>query len=196
MHTDRDRRRRRRAGPGPCSPPPTCRARLGAAHAPGARPWCPSPRERPRPRAARSAEADEAIVRATLEVLLEEGFRGLSVDAVRQRAGVGKATIYRRFPDKDALVVAAIRSLHKAVDEPPDTGSLEGDVHELFAQGYLSDPRITSFAPGCSRRRGQPEMHAIFRSALIEPRRAFLGCDPAPPRSSAASCAATSTSTS
>ena len=124
----------------------------------------------------RSAEADEAIVRATLEVLLEEGFRGLSVDAVRQRAGVGKATIYRHFPDKDALVVAAIRSLHKAVEEPPDTGSLEGDVHGLFAQGYLADPRITSFAPRLlAEAAGSPEMHAIFRSALIEPRRAFLG---------------------
>ncbi len=55
----------------------------------------------------RSADADEAILTATLGVLLEEGFRGLSVEAVRQRAGVGKATIYRRFPDKDALVRAA-----------------------------------------------------------------------------------------
>jgi AcrR family transcriptional regulator len=124
----------------------------------------------------RSTEADDAIVRATLEVLLDEGFRGLSVEAVRQRAGVGKATIYRRFPDKDALVAAAIRSLHQAVQEPPDTGSLAGDVDALLRQGYLADPRITSFGPRLlAEAAGNPEMHAIFRSALIEPRRAFLG---------------------
>ena len=57
----------------------------------------------------RSTEADAAITRATLEVLREEGFRGLSVEAVRQRAGVGKATIYRRFPDSARDAAAAGR---------------------------------------------------------------------------------------
>jgi AcrR family transcriptional regulator len=123
----------------------------------------------------RSPDADEAILAATLGVLLEEGFRGLSVEAVRQRAGVGKATIYRRFPDKDALVVAAIRSLHRGFEEPPDTGSVIGDLDEVWARGYRADPRITSFAPRLlAEAAGDPEMHAIFRSALIEPRRAFL----------------------
>ncbi len=124
----------------------------------------------------RSPEADEAIMRATLEVLLEEGFRGLSVDAVRLRAGVGKATIYRRFPDKEALVRAAIASLHRLHAEPPDTGSLMTDVAMMWEQGYRSDPAVTALAPRLlAESASNPEMHAIFRAALIEPRRAYLG---------------------
>ena len=124
----------------------------------------------------RSADADQAIVRATLEVLLEEGFRGLSVEAVRQRAGVGKATIYRRFPDKDALVAAAIRSLHRGFEEPPDTGSLIEDIEVIWREAYAADPRMTSFAPRLlADAANDPEMHAIFRAALIEPRREYLG---------------------
>ena len=123
----------------------------------------------------RSPEADEAIVRATLEVLLEEGFRGLSVDAVRQRAGVGKATIYRRFADKDALVTAAIRSLQRGFEEPPDTGSVLGDLDAIWEQGYRTDPRMTSVAPRLlAEAAGSPEMHTLFRAALIDPRREFL----------------------
>jgi AcrR family transcriptional regulator len=120
------------------------------------------PRGRPR-----SAEADAAIVQATLEVLVEEGFRGLSVDAVRQRAGVGKATIYRRFPDKEALVRAAIESVHADL-QAPDTGTLIGDLEELWeaaAAGATFAPRLLAEAAG------NPEMHRIFRAALIEPRR-------------------------
>ncbi len=123
----------------------------------------------------RSADADEAILTATLGVLLEEGFRGLSVEAVRQRAGVGKATIYRRFPDKDALVRTAIESLHRGLEEPPDTGSLAGDLEAVWQMGYGVDPRVTSFGPRLlAESANNPEMHAIFRSALIEPRRAFV----------------------
>ena len=118
----------------------------------------------------RSPEADAAIVRATLEVLLEEGFRGLSVEAVRQRAGVGKATIYRRFPDKEALVRAAIESVHADL-QAPDTGSLLGDIDALWAtayQGATFAPRLLADATG------HPEMHRIFRQSLIEPRRAMM----------------------
>ena len=122
----------------------------------------------------RSAQADEAITKATLEVLLEEGFRGLSVDAVRQRAGVGKATIYRRFPDKDALVTAAISYLHADL-RAPETGSLMGDLEALWAHGYGRDPRSTTFAPRLLAEAAlHPEMHRIFRSVLIEPRREVL----------------------
>jgi AcrR family transcriptional regulator len=119
----------------------------------------------------RSAEADQAIVRATLEVLLEEGFRGLSVEAVRQRAGVGKATIYRRFPDKEALVTAAVAHVHADV-QPPDTGSLIGDLDEIFRNVYAADPAVTTLAPRLLAESAKhPELHAIFRRVLIDPRR-------------------------
>lgn len=121
----------------------------------------------------RSAEADAAIVSATLEVLREEGFRGLSVEAVRQRAGVGKATIYRRFPDKSALVRAAISAIHADLSAP-DTGTLRGDLEAVWEEGYRGPYglRAAAFAPRLlAEAADDPEMHAIFRSVLIDPRR-------------------------
>ncbi len=121
----------------------------------------------------RSAEADAAIVRATLEVLLAEGLRGLSVEAVRQRAGVGKATIYRRFPDKAALVRHAMEAIAVPV-ALPDTGSVRGDFAEVWRLAYgEADPLVRVAPPRLlGEAAGDPEMHAVFRAALIDPRRA------------------------
>ena len=124
----------------------------------------------------RSAEVDAAIAQATLEVLREDGFRGLSVEAVRQRAGVGKATIYRRFPDKSALVRAAVAAVHADL-QPPDTGSLAGDLEQIWGEGYanVTGRTAASFAPRLlAEAADEPDMHAIFRSVLIEPRRAVM----------------------
>ena len=134
----------------------------------------PSTRSPGRPR---SAEADAAIIRATLEALREEGFRGLSVEDVRQRAGVGKATIYRRFPSKQDLVRAAIASLNPDLPEPPDTGSLRGDIATVFRLTYDAaiDRKTATFAPRLlAESADDDEFHALFREALIDPRRAAL----------------------
>jgi AcrR family transcriptional regulator len=85
-------------------------------------------RKRGRPR---SAEADAAIERATLELLPEHGLRGLSMEEVARRAGVSKATLYRRFSSKKELVEAALRAIRTA-EPPPDTGSVPGDLVALF----------------------------------------------------------------
>lgn len=80
----------------------------------------------------RDPGADGAILRATLDLVAEVGLSGLTVDAVAARAGVGKATIYRRWPSKEALLFVAVATLS---EEPPvpDTGSVRGDLMELFA---------------------------------------------------------------
>ena len=57
----------------------------------------------------RDPEADRAIHQATIELLGEEGYEGLSIEAVAARAGVGKTTLYRRWPSKEPLVVDAIK---------------------------------------------------------------------------------------
>jgi len=125
----------------------------------------------------RSAEADAAIIGATLEALRDEGFRGLSVEGVRQRAGVGKATIYRRFPSKNDLVRAAIASLNPDLPEPPDTGTLRGDIETVFRLTYemAVDGKTATFGPRLlAESADDAEFHALFREALIEPRRAGL----------------------
>jgi AcrR family transcriptional regulator len=64
-----------------------------------------APRRRGRPR---RAEARDTILDATLELLAERGFHATTMDAIAERAGVGKNTIYRRWPTKDDLVIDAV----------------------------------------------------------------------------------------
>lgn len=126
----------------------------------------------------RSAEADAAIFGATLDLLREVGFRALSVEAVRERAGVGKATIYRRYPDKVALVRATIASLQPSAPVLPDTGSVRDDVVAAFRAMY-SGPTArdggTSAVLLLAESAADPDLHELFRSALIDPRRAAMG---------------------
>jgi len=85
---------------------------------------------RPRGRK-RDAALDAVILEAALAVLAEQGYGGFTVSEVIARAGVSSATVYRRWPTMDGLVVAALGSL---APEPVeiDTGSFEGDVGELI----------------------------------------------------------------
>lgn len=100
---------------------------------------------RRRPGRPRDEGAREAILSATLELLAEIGFANVTVDAVAQRAGVGKATIYRRWDSKERLVVDAITS-NVEVAPLPDTGSVEGDLRELFGAmaTHLAGPEARS----------------------------------------------------
>lgn len=82
--------------------------------------------ERPRGRP-RSAEAHRAILEATLDLLAEVGYGRLTIEGVAARAGVGKTTIYRRWPSKPALVVAVAERLAEKVRRP-DTGSTRRDL--------------------------------------------------------------------
>src|SRR5919108_1899012 len=67
----------------------------------------------------RSERAEKAILEATLDLLAEEsGVAGVSMEAVAARAGVGKTTIYRRWPNKEALIVQALASMKAPLPEP------------------------------------------------------------------------------
>jgi AcrR family transcriptional regulator len=85
------------------------------------------PRRRGRGRP-RDPETDSKITRAAAELLLLRGFDKTTVDEVAARAGVGKATVYRRWPSKEDLAVAAMETLYSAEFPEPDTGSIEGDL--------------------------------------------------------------------
>ena len=87
-----------------------------------------TPRRLGRPR---DAGVDHAILDAVVEVLTEVGLVGLTVDAVAARAGVGKATIYRRWDTKEQLVLAAVSIERYAVDVP-DSGDLRADLTLLY----------------------------------------------------------------
>jgi AcrR family transcriptional regulator len=121
----------------------------------------------------RSEESHRAIIHATLELLVEAGYRSLTMEAVRTRAGVGKATIYRRWASKEELVRDAIVSMHDEFDAP-DTGSLRGDYHGM-ARVVMASAQKAGAATFVPRLLGDaandPELHAIFYDHLVAPRR-------------------------
>lgn len=80
----------------------------------------------------RDEQASEEILGAAVALLTEQGFGGVTVDAVAQRAGVSKATIYRRWPTKEALFLGAASCLSGGPPETPDAGSLREDLRVLL----------------------------------------------------------------
>src|ERR671937_591346 len=82
----------------------------------------------------RGAARETAILQATLELLAESGYDQLTIDAVAARARCSKATIYRRWPDKAALVVTAVRRhAGQPAAAAPETGSLRSDLLAALA---------------------------------------------------------------
>ncbi|MFE2481325.1 TetR/AcrR family transcriptional regulator C-terminal ligand-binding domain-containing protein [Streptomyces sp. NPDC059389] len=79
----------------------------------------------------RGRKAQAAVRAATLAELVDRGFAELTIEGVAQRAGVHKTTIYRRWTDRESLVVDALAE-HLATDIPiPDTGAVETDLRAL-----------------------------------------------------------------
>ncbi len=78
---------------------------------------------------------DAAILQAALEAVGERGYDRMSMDDVASRASVGKAAIYRRWPSKAAVVAEAIAHWRRGLGpvEPPNTGSISGDISALVA---------------------------------------------------------------
>jgi AcrR family transcriptional regulator len=87
-------------------------------------------RKRGRPR---DPEADGRILAAASSLILLRGFDSMTVDEVATSAGVGKATVYRRWARKEDLAVAAMEQLYRDEMPTPDTGSLRGDLREMYA---------------------------------------------------------------
>jgi AcrR family transcriptional regulator len=124
----------------------------------------------------RSALADDAIIEATLALLVDEGFDRLSMDAVAARAGVGKATIYRRWPSKEALVIDAVaRRALPTVVEPsgPVRDRLVGLLEGMLAGSRTGVGRLLPCMVGASV--GNPTLAAHYRDQILAPRRARVG---------------------
>jgi hypothetical protein len=86
-------------------------------------------------------DREREILDATLDVLAEVGYDRLTMDAVAHRAKASKATLYRRWSTKQALVVDSVCS-QKSTSPVPDTGSLRGDLIALHCElGGFRDPR-------------------------------------------------------
>ena len=119
----------------------------------------------------RSEEAHQAILDATIELLVEVGFSSLTVEGVASRAGVGKATIYRRWPSKLPLVVEAFGQLPGF--EEVDTGSVSEDLKQMlraYIQAFNSTP-LASVMPSLAGERAHNPALSEFYDPVAKQRR-------------------------
>jgi AcrR family transcriptional regulator len=148
-----------RARSGPAAPPP---GEDGTTRAP----------VRGRPR---SEKAHKAILDAAAELLLARGLSAVSMDAVAERAGVSKATIYRWWPTKETLALDALYTEWAAFQpDPRDTGSLHGDLLALlrpWARAVRSRPYARVIAALLTVVHTDPAFAAEYHKRLVEPRR-------------------------
>lgn len=124
----------------------------------------------------RDERADEAILSATLELMAESGVHDLRMDDVASRAGVGKATIYRRYRSKDELITAAVAGLVSEITVP-DTGQTRGDLLALMRgavkvyRGSVQAAVMPSLVEAMSR---DAELARVVREGFLAGRRAAL----------------------
>jgi len=133
-----------------------------------------------RPGRPRSEEAHGAILDASIELIREVGYDAVSMEGIAARAGVGKATVYRRWKTKEALVVEAIERIVRAVP-PPDTGSTAGDLRVLMRStvAMYRDPATSELLSGLIAAMARSEaiartMRAGFHGARREALRRVL----------------------
>jgi AcrR family transcriptional regulator len=113
---------------------------------------------------------DAAICDATLALLLEVGYDRMSMDAVAARAHASKATIYRRWPGKQELVLDAVRARGVGLTVAEDTGSLRGDLMATYRSAiHGSAADDADLIAGVLRAmRTTPELADCVRSQVIE----------------------------
>ncbi|MEZ5093849.1 TetR/AcrR family transcriptional regulator [Nocardioides sp.] len=116
-------------------------------------------------------EREQEILDATMAVLAEVGYDRLTMDAVAARAKASKATLYRRWSNKETLVIDALRRL-KGQSEVPDTGSLREDLLSSYcgAGGVTSPEATDSFMAVITAIAHDEEFATAFRRDVVGPK--------------------------
>jgi AcrR family transcriptional regulator len=121
----------------------------------------------------RSEQARVAILRSALNLLGKNGFADLTIEAVAAHAGVAKATVYRWWPNKAALIADAFASSTTPNLHFPDTGSLQTDMSQQMRQLVRifrsSRGRIVSAMLGGGQ--SDKDLITAFRERFLKPRR-------------------------
>ena len=118
---------------------------------------------------------DPEILDAALEVLAETGYDGMTIDMVATRAKAGKATLYRRWPSKNELVLDAVACMKQGDLEPtrlPDTGTLRGDLVAMIKPRSIdeAEKKMQIMAGLMSMLSATPELAEAANAALVKPR--------------------------
>jgi AcrR family transcriptional regulator len=127
------------------------------------------PVRRPRGRP-RDPRVEGVVLSATREILLERGFGRLTIAAVADAAGVGKGTIYLRWPDKESLVVSALGEVWEPL-VAPDTGTLRDDVLAVLrdAAGHMNGTPGSLLSSVVGEMPRHAQLLDLYTSAVIGP---------------------------
>ncbi len=121
----------------------------------------------------RSTQSQQAILKATLELLAEVGYERMSIEAIAARAEVGKTTIYRWYTCKAELVADALENVTQGVTVP-DTGSLWGDLDlfiESAANSTLNPLSRNIIALIINTASSSPQFAQVYWTKYMQPRR-------------------------
>jgi AcrR family transcriptional regulator len=158
--------------PAPGAPAPGAPAPGAGSADPGAQRAEPDPgAQRGRPR---SAEADRAILTATVELLADRGLAAMSIEEVAARAGVGKTTIYRRWPSKGLLALDAFVTSFREEQPLPDTGTLRGDLVaalRAWVRAVTQTPMGPMLTGLIAAAQYDQELRGAWRERVLEPLR-------------------------
>lgn len=132
-----------------------------------------------RPGRRRDEALSEAILQATLELLREQGYDGLSIEAIARRAGVSRPTIYKRWRSVTDLALEAARrtpdlgpAFPKGIMEVPDTGSLRDDLLTIALDGaelhraQHARGLLNGFLAGIV---SEPTLGPIYKEGFLDP---------------------------
>ena len=113
------------------------------------------------------------MLATTLDLLAERAYERVTLDEVAASTGRAKTTLYRRWGTKDALVLAAVRSLGRPpeIDLLPDLGSLRADLLAVVDSPWLGGPdrRMPLFAGLSTAARGSAPLGDVVRTEVTEP---------------------------
>jgi AcrR family transcriptional regulator len=115
-----------------------------------------------------SDEARERMLRAALDIVLDVGVHGFTIDEVARRSGVAKTTIYRHFDSRNGLLVAALDG-SRSLPPTPDAGSLRADLVEFLTsvQPIFADPAVRGlFLDMLSASARDPELAAMQQGMM------------------------------
>jgi AcrR family transcriptional regulator len=123
----------------------------------------------------RRARSDEAILAASRALLEERGVAGLTIEAVAERSGVAKTTIYRRWRDRDELALAVLVDSTDAVRTPPDVGDTRKELLTFVTSATRIITENGTFAGLASEIATRPELGRVYQERVVDVRLREVG---------------------
>ena len=128
--------------------------------------------EKPRRGRPRDPDAEPRIRRYAVQLLLQRGFDGMTVDDVAEAAGVGKATIYRRWASKEQLANDALADMFDVEIPDADTGSIAGDLRQVYrdALTFVNSAEGVALVRLAVTEMNRDEQFAVFYRTFLQRR--------------------------